>query len=220
MLTAEDFGVDWVSYPATPSHLQDNSMRVALRSSLLFASFSAAAILPAHANLITNGSFETGNFSGWNVTAGATGVAAAGGPGGYSPYDGNYYAYLGNVGLPLGTISQTITDTPGQTYTLGYYLASNGTTPNEFETSIDGVTVFDQTDITTQPYTLYSFNFVGTGSDTITFGERNDPNYLALDDVSVNPASTRAIPEPSSLLLLATGMAGVAGAVRRRLRFS
>ena len=193
-------------------------MRVAVRSSLLFASFSVAAILPAHANLITNGGFETGDFTGWTVSAGSTGVSGAGGPGGYSPYDGNYYAYLGTVGLPLGTISQIISDTPGQTYTLDYYLASNGTTPNEFETSIDGVSVFDQTNITTQPYTLYSFNFVGTGTDTITFGERDDPNYLALDHVSVNPAS--AIPEPSSLLLLATGMAGVAGAVRRRLRLS
>ena len=36
----------------------------------------------ARADLIVNGGFETGNFSGWTVNAGATAVQPAGGLGG------------------------------------------------------------------------------------------------------------------------------------------
>jgi hypothetical protein len=178
----------------------------------------------ASANLLVNGSFETGDFTGWTVNAGATVVQQSGGLGGYSAEDGNYYAALGNVGLPLGTVSQSFTTTAGDSYTLTYYLASNGTTPNEFRTDINGTTYFDQTNISTQPYTLYTYTFTATGSSsTLTFYERDDPNYLALDNVSVNLAPvTAVVPEPSTLhpaglaALLSLGYAWRQGRHRRR----
>jgi Protein of unknown function (DUF642) len=177
----------------------------------------AGVTAEARADLIlTNGSFETGDFSGWTVSAGATGVSLSGGPGGYAPEDGNYYAYLGNVG-GLGTISQTFATTAGQEYTLAYYLASNGTQPNEFKTTVNGATLFDQSNIVSQPYTLYTFNFTAAGTtSTLTFSERDDPNYLALDNVSVI-ADTIAAPEPSTIALAVASLPiGLVVWLRRR----
>ena len=180
---------------------------VVLASALAFS-------LSASAELITNGGFETADFTGWNVNAGATFVTSN--QSGYLPNSGSYFAALGNV-FGLGTLSQTFADTPGATYTLSYYLASNGTSPNEFRVDVGSTTLFDQVDIAaTGGYIFYSFQFTGTGSDTLTIYERDDPSYLALDDVSVTAATSNAVPEPQSILLLGTGLLGLAGAARRR----
>src|SRR5438105_10451918 len=72
---------------------------------------------PAHAlELVTNGSFETGNFTGWTLSGntGFTGVECPGAPFA-GPGDGNCDAFLGSVGSD-GTLSQTLTTVPGQTY--------------------------------------------------------------------------------------------------------
>jgi hypothetical protein len=175
---------------------------------------------PASADLLVNGSFETGTFSGWTVTGGATAVQSAGGLGNYNPESGNFYAALGTVGLPLGTLAQTFATMTGDSYTLSYYLASNGTTPNEFKTVINGSTYFDQVNISPQAYTHYSYSFTATGSSsTVTFSERDDPNYLALDNVSVTQ-NVASVPEPSTFIVSLVGGLAFCGyglrSVRRR----
>jgi hypothetical protein len=60
----------------------------------------------------------------------------------------------------------------------------------------------------------------GTGSDTISFAFRDDQAYMALDNVSVSEASGGTTPEPSTLLMMATGVAGLGGVVRRKLRLN
>jgi hypothetical protein len=189
-------------------------MNTAIRWSLLFTSLSVAAFLPAYADQLVNGGFETGDFTGYTTSNLNFTTVEASGFDGYASHSGSFFAALGNAGSQ-GIISQTFSDTAGVQYDFSFYLASNGS-PNTFAASIDGTTVLGPSDIGTQPYTLYSFLFTGTGSDTISFSERDDPDYLALDDVSVTP-TVSAVPEPSGLVLMATGIAGLATAFRRRM---
>ena len=167
----------------------------------------------AGANLVMNPGFETGDFTDWTLSGNdspfMTVETAEGGT--YVPNSGTYFALLGPEST-LGYLSQDIATMAGQTYTFSWWLASDGDTPNEFTASWNGTTISDQTDIpqTNPTYQLYSFTEVATGSTTtISFGARNDPGYLSLDDISVMGNTT--IPEPSSLVLACIGAVVVRG---------
>jgi hypothetical protein len=58
--------------------------------------------------------------------------------------------------------------------------------------------------------------FTATGSSTVLqFGERDDPDWIALDDVSVNAVAT---PEPARVIALGIGIVGMGGYALRRRR--
>lgn len=173
---------------------------------VLVLSMVAAFAVPAHANLVVNGGFETGDFTGW-IQSGNLGFTFVDG----NPHSGNDAAWLGPIGSD-GFLSQILATTPGQSYSLDFWLYSFGGTPNDFSARWNGTPVFSQSNIPANPYALNSFTVFGTGSDTLTFGFRNDPSYLLLDDVSVE-ASGPVIPEPGTLMLVGSGLIAIA---RRR----
>jgi hypothetical protein len=179
----------------------------------LAVGLSATAV---RADLVVNGGFEDGpaDFNpppGWN----GSGAFVADSSFDEGPHTGNNAAFFGAVG-GLDSISQDLATTAGASYTFSFWLASDGGLPNQFVANWDGTDVLNQTDIPSGPYIFFSFDVTASGATTtITFSGRNDPTWLALDDVSVTP---RSVPEPGSLIALTIGGLLVAGSTRLRRR--
>ncbi|HLJ93427.1 MAG TPA: carbohydrate binding domain-containing protein [Gemmataceae bacterium] len=151
-------------------------------------------------NLIKNGGFETGDFTFWTQygNLGYTGVDST------DVHTGSFAATLGPIGS-LGYLSQTVPTTPGQTYTLSYWLAHpypdwlapDPDVPNEFQVSIGGTTVSDQVNLGNFDYTQFTATYTATGfTTTIRFDFQEDPAFFYLDDVDFEPGGT-APPSPS-----------------------
>jgi len=187
-------------------------------------SLGSIAASPAFAaNLITNGSFETGGLNDWTLGGapyaiyGTNVYVISGSSYGYSAESGSDFALLGPVGGD-GYLSQSFADVAGRTYTLSYWVASDGGEPNDFGSTIystaDGSTVEQPSGYlasTDGAYDHYVYTFVGTGDDTLTFNFRDDPGYLALDNVSVT-----GVPEPAAWAFLLLGVGAIGAALRGR----
>ena len=160
----------------------------------------ASSVTPSHAlNLLTNGDFETGDFSAWNQSGPYMYVTTS------NPYSGSFAAALGTSN-GFGTLSQTISTTPGLEYELSFVLANSGGA-NEFIATANGNTLFSEVNGGNQPYTLYSNLFTADSALTdITLYARNDSGAFSLDNVGVDLAP---VPEPATLLLLGAGLSGI-----------
>jgi len=149
------------------------------------------------------------------VDPGATvAVTSASSVSGFGIYSATFYDQGSFAGL-----RQTISDTVGSTYDLSFNLGYGGAGAGDAQVQINGSTVFDTGALFSglSLQTNYQRSFVGTGSDTIDFLGFSSNSFFAVDDVSVSPA-VAATPEPSSFILLSTGILGGLGTLRRRLR--
>ena len=150
-------------------------------------------------SLVTNGGFETGDFSGWTLTADSGSTQVGNLPG--LVHAGKYGAELGQAGS-LGYLAQTLPTTAGQTYQVSLWLSnpknsiSTNATPNEFLLQWEGATIFDATNLPFTAWTNFQFTVTATNSGSLLqFGFRDDPYYLGLDDVGVKPVA--ALPAPA-----------------------
>lgn len=133
-------------------------------------------------NLVSNCGFETGMFDPEWVQSGDTDFSSVD----TIPHSGTYAASMGPIG-DLGFLTQTLSTTGGQSYTLSFWL-QNDSSPNEFVVSWDGGVIFDDTLDDFLPYTLVVYEGLVASADgtDLQFGFRNDPSYIELDDVVVN----------------------------------
>ena len=142
----------------------------------------------ARANLVTNGGFETGNFSGW-TQGGNTGFTSVDLSIGHS---GIYGAKFGPAGI--GTISQNIITTPGQTYEVSFFLNPDGNQPSFFSASFAGFTGVTLTNPSNAPDTQHTFQAVASASTSaLSFSFRDDLGFILFDDVSVTQTAA-AVP--------------------------
>ncbi len=187
-------------------------------SHTLAGTVAAAALLvglPVHATeLVTNGGFETGDFTGW-TTAGDQTLS---GVDSQNPHSGASAAYFG-TNNSIATMAQTLATTAGTNYAVSFWLGNEVdvlgvSAPNSFAFSWDGTTETTLTNAAAFGYTQYSFVLPATGSSTVlNFSFRQDPAFWDIDDISVTAIT--AVPEPGSMALLGTGLFFVAVRAQR-----
>ncbi|HEY5035563.1 MAG TPA: carbohydrate binding domain-containing protein, partial [Chthoniobacterales bacterium] len=160
-------------------------------------------------NLVQNPGFETGDFPPW-VDSGDTSFSSVSSN---NPHTGTFSAQMGPSSSD-GFLDQTIPTTIGQNYTVDFWLSnSDDTNNNDFSASFGGVTVLSLTNADQFGYTEFTMNVTATSSSSdMHFAFYNPPSYWYLDDVSV----TAAVPEPTTVALIAFGALGLAGAIRKR----
>lgn len=165
----------------------------------------------ASSNLVTNGSFSTGDFTGWREfgDTSANFVADRGYTGFYDFRSDGANAELTSFGEEAG-IYQDLATVAGQSYRLSFRLG--GAWGEYFSVGFGDGEVMRFGDVWQglQAYTT----IVTAGGDTsrLRFAAHNDNDYYVLDTVAVT-----MVPEPQVWALMVTGFVA-AGVMQRRRR--
>ena len=189
-----------------------------LKNCIAVAGLAVVALTgAAQADLVTNGGFETGDFTGWTQfgNTGFTGVTGTFNS--VNPTSGAYQAFFGSIGS-IGGISQSLAAVAGTTIQVSFMLHNFGGTPNSFSATLGGTDLgFSMTDAVAFNYTLYTAVVtVNSANPLLSFSFQQNPSYFLLDAVSADIVNV--VPLPPAVLAGIGGLAtvGLVGAVRRR----
>ena len=161
-------------------------------TTMIFATSANASLGP---NLVDNGGFETGDFSGWTLSGnpGTSGIAP------FVEHSGNYGAYFGAVGSQT-FLTQTLATTAGASYDLSFWLENDGGSANLFTVSWNGKVIDTLANANTFGWTPFSLKVTATSASTpLVFGFQQDTTYLHFDDASVEQVAA-PVPEVSTCL--------------------
>ena len=173
----------------------------------------------AHADLIVNGGFETGDFTGWTQSGWLIDTL--------NPNSGIYDAATGCAGASCTTVGdpnaaylfQDVATTSGSTYTLSFFYNSGqlATTASELRVlwgnpnaaSLSTVVDFVNVD-TSGAYVKYTVTVTATSATSeLEFLGRQDLDFYSVDDVSVTGGAVSNVPEPYSVKLITLGAVAV-----------
>ena len=195
---------------------------------------AALMLFASSAQALTNGSFETGDLTGWTTSIPSGGsitvesIHNGSQPGEtWNPTDGQYFALLKTDG-PGNKIQLSQTFTSGGTLTFDWFFNAEDYTP--FNDSVEG-SILDATGASTQlfyqniagvayymgtPWATVSYNLPSPGTYTLQFetwtvGDSSYDSFLGIDKVNV-----AVIPAPGAILLGSIGVSLVGWMRRRR----
>jgi hypothetical protein len=97
------------------------------------AALIGASSVASAANLVVNGGFETGDFTGWTQSGDTSSTFVES----FFVHSGNFAATFGPI-FSLGFLSQTLTTTAGTGYTISFWFASNGIETRETPNNVSG----------------------------------------------------------------------------------
>jgi len=208
----------------------------------LLALLAPLAAAPAHANLLVNGSFESGAFvnqgndtmslnagstviSGWTVVTDTTAWIGPSNPFGLHANDGSFFLDLTNyeTGAPFAGVSQVVATIPGAVYSLSFDLGSSTFwgRPDSLTASAAGTSTNFAAPLTgtNNDWQHETMNFTAIGATTtVTLQGATGVAYIGLDNASVDLVSlpVDAVPEPETWALFVGGLGGMALVARRR----
>jgi hypothetical protein len=169
----------------------------------------AVITLPAHAD-VTNGGFETGDFTGWVQT----GDTSFSGVDPLAARSGSFGAFFGPTSP--GGISQSFATIASTTYRVDFSLSlPDSAQPNSFAWTWNGVSQAPSlSNAAAFGFTSFSGLVLATGaSSTLAFNFTNPQSFWLLDSVSV-----AAVPELPVSALLGAGLLLLMKMAKRRAR--
>ncbi len=204
---------------------------------VLVALLAVVAAEAGATNLLVNGSFQSNDFTGWTIGTTSNGTWGPGFPivtawplGGANAAEGEVGEVNFDGTYQGGTLSQTFTSGAGAaTLSFAYAAVGNGGTNadgGDFRLILDGtiladedVGTIDANQIINGTLNVNANLTAGTHTFEIDVLRRYLGNNSTPFQYVTNADVEGTVPEPGSLILMGSGVLGLAGVLRRKIGF-